>query len=396
MKKKFLILFLCAGFAAAAGFLYGSDYRKLHFESLVVDAHNDVVQRILSGVDISVRTKQGHSDLPRFIEGGIDVQIFSVWVPPEKKSRPYFDQAIEQIDSIESFVKRNPGRVGLAKTSKDIEILVKQGKFVVMLGMEGGHHIENDIKKLEYFYQRGVRYMGLTWDNSTTWATSAKDEEQKGTNLKQRGLTEQGRKIVQRMNELGMLVDISHVGDQTFWDLMAITSKPVIASHSSAWALCNHRRNLKDAQLDAIKKNGGVVFINFAPWFVDCDFAARERTLRKQHQARIDSFKAAVKGEALIRELYTTEFLREEYRPILPSLQSLIDHFDYVAKRIGVDHVGIGSDFDGISVTPAEMYDVTYLPNITKELLKRGYSEKDVRKILGENFMRVLKEIEKK
>jgi membrane dipeptidase len=367
-----------------------TDYRKVHFDAIVVDTHNDVVQRILAGKDISVRTRHGHSDLPRFKEGGLDVEMFSIWVPPDEPSRSYYDQADEQIDSIESFVRRNTSQVGMAKSVRDIERLVAKGKFVAMLGMEGGHPIGNDLRKLEHFYRRGVRYMTLTWNNSTDWASSARDESDASTNLKHRGLTEFGRKVVRKMNALGMMVDVSHVGEQTFWDVMKVTKKPVIASHSSAWALCHHWRNLKDDQLRAIARNGGVVFINFAPWFIDSTFAEKEAAMRKRNKARIDSFRTVTKNGGFLADVALAEFLTDEYLPIRPPLKVLIDHFDYVARLIGVDHVGIGSDFDGISVTPLEMDDVSYLPNITRELLKRGYSVEDVKKILGGNFLRVL------
>jgi membrane dipeptidase len=367
------------------------DYKKLHFDAVVVDAHNDVVQRVLDGEDISIRTYHGHSDLPRFEEGGLDVQVFSIWVPPEKTSRPYYDQANEQIDSIESFVKRNPSQVGMARSAVEVEKLVADGKFVAMLGMEGGHPIENDLRKLEHFYRRGVRYLTLTWNNSTDWASSAHDETDPSARLKHKGLTDFGRQVIKKMNELGMMVDVSHVGEQTFWDVMKVTQKPVIASHSSAWALCHHWRNLKDDQLKAIAANGGVVFINFAPWFIDSTFAAKESSMRRRNKARIDSYRAASKGGGFLTDVAIADSLKHEYLPIRPPLKVLIDHFDYVARLIGVDHVGIGSDFDGISVTPLEMDDVTCLPNITRELLKRGYSTSDVKKILGENFLRVLR-----
>jgi membrane dipeptidase len=394
MKKKlFIVLFIFL--VASLGFRQGSDYRKLHFDATVVDTHNDVVQRILNGEDISVRTKHGHSDLPRFIDGGLDVEVFSIWVPPEKTSRSYYDQANEQIDSIESFVRRNPDNVGFARTSHDIGKLLNEGKFVAMLGVEGGHHIENDLTKLERFYNRGVRYMTLTWNNSTDWATSAKDETDASPKLKHKGLTDFGKKIVERMNDLGMMVDVSHVGEQTFWDVMKVTKKPVIASHSSVWNISRHRRNLKDEQLDAMKNNGGVVFINFAPWFIDSTYGAKEAALRQRYKVKIDSLQNVIRGDELIKDHYTVEAMHDEYEPIRPTLEQLMKHFDYVAKRIGVDHVGIGSDFDGISITPAGMDDVTFLPNITRELLMRGYSESDVKKILGENFLRVLREVEK-
>lgn len=371
-----------------------TDYRKIHRDAIVVDTHNDVVQRMLHGEDISVRTRHGHSDLPRFEEGGLDVEMFSIWVPPEKTSRPYYDQSNEQIDSVESFVRRNPGKAGFARSVGDIERLVKEGKFAAMLGMEGGHAIDNDLKKLEHFYGRGVRYMTLTWNNSTDWATSASDETNPDAKLPHRGLTDFGKSVVKKMNDLGMMVDISHVGEQTFWDVMKITRKPVIASHSSVWALCPHRRNLKDDQLRAIKKNGGVVFINFNPGFIDSTYTKKENAMLEANKALKDSIERTLSGDDFIREQYGAELMMAKFDPLKPSLSALIDHFDYIAKLIGVDHVGIGSDFDGIRITPAEMNDVTYLPNITRELLRRGYSAADVTKILGGNFLRVVKAVE--
>lgn len=369
-----------------------TDYKKLHFDAVVVDTHNDVVQRILNGEDISHRTHRGHSDLDRFKEGGVDVEIFSIWVPPERTSRTYYEQANEQIDSIESLVRRNPSRAGLARTVNEIEKMVKEGEFVAMLGMEGGHHIGNDLGKLDHFYRRGVRYMTLTWNNSTDWATSGRDEADTSKKLEHRGLTQFGRQVVRRMNELGMLVDVSHVGEQTFWDVMKVTTKPVIASHSSAWTLSHHWRNLKDDQLKAIAKNGGVVFINFAPWFVDSTFEAKEKVLRGRNKSRIDSLRrVARKDSEFSKDVSVGELLKDEYRLIQPPLGMLIDHFDYVAKLIGVDHVGVGSDFDGISVTPLDMEDVTFLPNITRELIRRGYTQSAIKKILGENFLRVFR-----
>ncbi len=392
MRKLMLAVI---SFFLITGFKGEGNYRRIHFDAIVVDTHNDVVQRILAGEDISVRTSHGHSDLPRFKEGGLDVQVFSIWVPPEKTSRSFYAQANEQIDSIENLVRRNPAKAGFARTSKDIEILLGQGKIVTMYGLEGGHCIEDDVTKLENLYNRGVRYMTLTWNNSTSWATSAKDETEKGDKLKHKGLTEFGKQVVHKMNELGMMVDISHVGEQTFWDAIKTTTKPVIASHSSVWTLCHHRRNLNDEQIKAVAKTGGVVFINFNPGFIDSTYSAKSAQLEERYKNRIDSLMKTVQGDDFIKEQYTTELMKNEYEPIRPLLKTLVDHFDYIAKLVGVDHVGIGSDFDGISVTPKDMDDVTFLPNITKELLKRGYSEVDVKKILGGNFLRVLREVEK-
>jgi membrane dipeptidase len=390
-----LLLLIVAPTAFFFSLYQSVDYKKIHFDAIVVDTHNDVAQRMINGENISIRTMRGHSDLPRFREGGVDVEMFSIWVPPEKTARSYFDQANEQIDSVLTFAKTNSASVLMATSVRDIEKAVGDNKFAAMMGMEGGHHLDGDVENLDYFYRRGVRYMTLTWNNSTSWATSAKDESDPDTVLPHKGLSEQGKMIVRKMNSIGMMVDISHVGEQTFWDVMKTTSKPVIASHSSAWKLCPHRRNLKDEQLKAIAENGGVVFINFFPVFIDSAFTRKESEMRKRNQSLIDSLDKTMPGDAFVRGQLINEALQKEYLNIRPPLSVLIDHFDYVAKLIGVDHVGIGSDFDGISSTPRDMDDVTFLPNITRELLKRGYSEGDIRKILGENFLRVLKEVEK-
>jgi membrane dipeptidase len=371
-----------------------ADYRTVHFKALFVDTHNDVVQRILNGEDLSKRTAHGHSDLPRFIEGGVDVELFSIWVPPEKTDRSYYAQAIEQMDSVEALARRNPDRMAMGRSADQIDSLVAAGKFVGMFGVEGGHVIENDLSKLGVLYSRGARYMTLTWNNSTDWATSASDETDTSKHLAHPGLTDFGRQVVRTMNDLGMLVDVSHVGEQTFRDVMAVTRKPVIASHSSVWNISPHRRNLKDYQLKAIRDNGGVVFINFAPWFIDSAFGAREAAMRKSLARRIDSIQATVRGDGFIKDLYSAEQLSAEYDSIRPTIGQVLDHFDYVARLIGVDHVGVGSDFDGITVAPAGLDDVTHFPELTKGLLARGYSEEDVRKILGGNFMRVLRAAE--
>ncbi|HLX12152.1 MAG TPA: dipeptidase [Bacteroidota bacterium] len=394
MKTTLLLLSVAILFLTL-GVQTQEHYKQLHFSSFVVDTHNDVVQRILSGEDISGPTKHGQSDLPRFIVGGLRAEMFSIWVPPDNSRKSYYDQANEQIDSIESFARRNPAKVGMAYDEKTVEKLYGEGKFVAMLGMEGGHPIDNDLKKLQHFYDRGVRYMTLTWNNSTDWATSASDETDPNKHLKHKGLTKFGKDVVKKMNALGMMVDVSHVGEQTFWDVLKTTTKPVIASHSSSWTLCHHRRNLKDAQLKALAKNGGVVFVNFAPWFIDSTFGKREEAMLVRNRARIDSFKSTLKNVyPFVEDMYVAEFLKPQYDSIRPSLMQLMNHFDYIAKLIGTDHVGIGSDFDGITVTEKDMDDVSYLPNITRELVKRGYSDGDIKKILGGNFLRVLKAVE--
>ena len=372
-----------------------TQYRQIHERAIVVDTHNDVVQRMLAGEDISKRTVHGQSDLPRWKAGGLDVQFFSIWVPPEKQDRSYAAQADEQIDTVLAFVRRNPDRTGFAVTAGSARDIAAHHRLAVLLGMEGGHPINGDLRLLDHFYERGVRYMTLTWNNSTGWATSAQDETDPKHPPKHRGLTALGRKIVRRMNDLGMMVDVSHTGPQTFWDVLAVSDAPVIASHSSAWALCHHRRNLTDRQLKALATRGGVACVNFAPWFIDSGFGGRETAMRARNRGVIEEYRSTLTGDPFIREMLEAEHLRPQYDSIRPPLSMLIDHIDYMARLIGADHVGIGSDFDGITVTPAGMDDVSDYPLITRELLKRGYREEDIRKILGENVLRVMAEVEK-
>jgi membrane dipeptidase len=390
--KLFISILLFLSFLV--GSYLGDDYRKIHSDAIVVDTHNDVVQRMLKGADISFRTTTGHSDLERFREGGIDIQFFSIWVPPQQTKTSYFNQAIDQINCIESFVNKNSDKVALAKNSDDIDKFIKDGKFIVMLGMEGGHPLDDDISKLVYFYNQGVRYLTLTWNNSTSWATSAMDEEQDSSRKMKKGVSPFGKKIIQKMNELGMIIDVSHLGEKAFWDVIQTTKKPVIASHSCVWALCPNRRNLKDEQIKAIAKTGGAVFINFAAIFVDSTFARKEKILRERNKTRIDSFRTVQTKDESLKSISVEQLLRNEYLEIRPPLSKLIDHIDYIAKLVGTDYIGLGSDFDGISVTPLEMDDVSYIPNITRELLKRGYSVEDIKKILGDNFLRILKSVE--
>jgi len=250
--------------------------------------------------------------------------------------------------------------------------------------------IEDRMDYLDSFFVRGVRYMTLTWNNSTSWATSAMEETSRAWTVTPYGLTEKGKAIVRHMNELGMLVDLSHVGEKTFWDAIAVTNKPVICSHSSVYALCPVFRNLKDDQIRAIAKNGGVIQVNFYSGFLDSNYAPRVRRFMARHQGQVDSMNAVhAPGYAV------NEFLSREYPAEADSLRAplslLIDHIDYVAKMAGVDHVGLGSDFDGIESPPKGMDDVTAYPVVTRELLKRGYKSAEIMKILGGNFIRVLK-----
>ena len=368
------------------------DYKKLHEQAVVVDTHNDVLINILKGLDIADNLKgKTHSDLTRFKEGGVDVQIFSVWSDGSYGKGKGFAYANRQIDSLYAVVARNPDKMVLAKTPAEVMQAVQQQKLAALIGVEGGHMIEDNLGYLDSLYNRGARYMTLTWNNSTSWATSALDESSGKIPNSAKGLNGFGRQVVRRMNELGMLVDLSHAGEQTFWDVIATTSKPVLVSHSCVKAINPHFRNLTDEQIRAVGKNGGVIHVNFDAGFVDPGFGKRRQQFISRHQAEIDSLRQLDWADAAINTLVTKKYATEMDKT-RPPLSLLLDHFDHIVQLVGVDHVGLGSDFDGISATPQQLDGVQDFPVITKELLARGYSEADVRKILGENFLRLFRE----
>lgn len=371
-------------------FLRSGDHKQLHRQAVVIDTHNDVLLRAMDGEDLSVRTTKGHSDFVRLKEGGVDIQFFSVWCGSEYGSGTAFSRANAMIDSLESAVQRSNGNVSFAKSYTDIERQLKKGRLVALIGVEGGHMIEDSMKHLEALAARGMNYLTLTWNNSTSWATSAADETERGDSLAFKGLTDNGKKIVARMNELGVMVDLSHVGERTFWDALAVVNKPVLVSHSSVYALCPSRRNLKDDQIIAVAKNHGVMCINFYSGFLDSTFHRKVDGIRKANQALVDSITKS-QSDRWKTEMLIDSVLSPQYMEIRPPLSLLIDHIDYVARLAGVDHVGIGSDFDGVESLPKGMDDVTALPNITAELRKRGYTDRDIRKILGGNVLRVMK-----
>ena len=386
MKNKLLLLLLLP-FSVSA-----QDYQKVHTKAIVVDSHNDILTACMEKKESMDNDLKGrtHSDLKRYKEGGLDVQIFSVWCDGNKVNPNAW--ANQEMDTLDAVIKRNPDKITIVRNSKELRKAVKEGKLAAMFGLEGGHMMEDNLDNLNKMYARGTRYMTLTWNNSTSWATSAMLETTKKDSLAtaHKGLTDFGKQVVKRMNELGMMVDVSHVGEQTFWDVINTTTKPVIASHSNAWTLCPVFRNLKDEQILAIGKNGGVIDLNFYAGFVDSSFMAKEKKFAVSHAKELDSLiKSGVQREyalTIISEKYASEVQANK-----PPLSMLLDHLDYIVKLIGVDHVGLGSDFDGISVAPQQLDDVTSYPLITKALLERGYSKKDVTKMMGGNILRVLK-----
>lgn len=365
-----------------------NSFKEIHNESILIDTHNDILMKALDkGVmfdqDLTGKT---HSDLDRWKKGGLDVQIFSVFSDGGVKN-PY-SIANSQMDILDELVLRNSNKIIKVANVKEILKAVKEKKIAAMFGVEGGHMIEDDLLKLEALYKRGARYLSLTHNTAPSWATSAEDETT-NPNLLQKGLTDFGIQVVKKMNELGMMIDISHSGDQTFWDVIKITNKPIIASHSSVYTLVANRRNLKDDQIKAIAKNGGVIMVNFHPGFIDDSFDGKERDFLEKYAIEVDSLiKSGMDQWNTIDYLYKKYATESEI--MRPPLSKLIDHIEYIIKLVGVDYVGIGSDFDGINLTPLQLDDVTNYPIITKVLVEKGYSIEDLAKILGSNFLRVL------
>ena len=389
MKIKIFIVCLIVSQQTIA-----QSYKKIHAKAIVVDTHNDILMRavdqgVVFDYDLTGKT---HSDLTRWKKGGLDVQIFSVYCDGDAKNP--FAYANREMDSLDAVVLRNPDKMVKVADYNELLKAIKLHKIAAMFGVEGGHMIEDDLQKLEALYKRGARYLTLTHNIAPSWATSAADETSK-PNLPQKGLTDFGKQVVQKMNQLGMMIDVSHSGNQTFWDVIKLSTKPIIASHSSVYSLVPHRRNLKDDQIKAIAKNGGVIQVNFNPGFIDSSFDKKEAVFKAKHKVENDSLmKSGMSDHYALNYLY--DRYKAEANSIRPPLSMVIDHIEYIIHLVGVDYVGLGSDFDGINLTPQQLDDVTTYPLITKALLQKGYSKKDIKKILGGNLLRVLKANEEK
>lgn len=378
MKRILHLLFLAISF---------SSFAQHH---LLVDTHNDALtNQLTSKADLAQLQSAGNFDLVRAKEGGLNVQVFSIWCDQQKESGQAYAIANREIDSLYALIKRNPDKITLVTSTSGIKKAVKQNKMAALIGVEGGHMIENRIDYIDSLAKRGMCYLTLTWNNSTPWATSAYDEKFKSDSLAHHGLTDFGKSVVHHLNDLGVMIDLSHPSEQTFYDVLATTHKPVIASHSCAYALNPHQRNLKDDQLKAIAKNGGVVFVNFYSGFVDSTYFKKQEVFLAVHQTELDSlFKIYHQHELSVLKL--SEIYQAEIEQLRPPLSLLIKHIDYMVKIMGIDHVGLGADFDGAESFPKGMNDVRDYPKIAIELRKLKYSEKDINKILGENFIRVL------
>jgi len=389
MKKVLLLPLLFAVLTVSA-----QNAQQIHQPAILVDTHNDVLSNeLINHEDIGKLQTTGQLDLVRAKQGGLSCQVFSVWCGPQYGKGTAYRFANREIDSLYALLKRYPNKITLVRNSAQLKNAVAHHKFAAMIGVEGGHMIEDRMDYIDSLHNRGMCYLTLTWNNSTSWATSATDETLHQDSLYQAGhigLTAYGKQIVKHLNDLGVMIDLSHPGEQTFYDVLATTTKPVIASHSCAYTLNPFRRNLKDDQLKALAKNGGVVFVNFYSGFVDSNYFKVSLPFINKHKSELDSLIKIYHDEDLATERLFAIY-KKESDSFRPPLSMLIKHIDYIAKLIGVDHVGIGSDFDGAESYPLGMDDVTDYPKITTELSKLGYNKQDINKILGGNFLRVLK-----
>lgn len=370
---------------------------SIHRRAIAIDLHADTAQRLVDeDIDLRQRLPDGHLDAVRMQEGGLDAQFFSIWVEPRyygKGGPKAVERADVQINAVRALGEKYPNIWGLATTAGDIRRLAGENKLAALMGMEGGYAIDEKLENVEKYYRLGVRYMSPAWSVSTSWAGSSGDGE--GRN---RGLNEFGVQVIQEMNRLGMMVDVSHVSDKTFWDIIKTSSKPVIASHSNARALANVPRNLTDDMIRAIGEKGGVICVVFFPSFIDADWNRKREQIDREIAPILDRAEAAGGNTTAERHTAREHARTIEYEKRLPpiSLTHLVDHIDHIVKLAGVDHVGIGSDFDGINAVPEGLTSVADLPHLTEELLHRGYSAADVEKILGGNILRVMEAVESK
>jgi membrane dipeptidase len=373
--------------------------QKLHDSALVVDTHADTPQRFLDeGFDIGSTDPKdpGHISLDKARRGNLGAEFFSIWVEPDANQGHFARHTFDLIDSVYEQAARHPDRMVMAFSPNDIDRAHKEHKLAALMGIEGGHSIENDIHLLRDYYRLGVRYMTLSWSNTNEWADSSGDIDDPKVEH-HNGLTDFGKQVVFEMNRMGMMVDISHVADKTFWDVMATSKAPVIASHSSARALVDAPRNMTDEMLKAMTTNGGVVQVNFFSGFVDEDYRKANQAQAKDEAAAVQEYVDKMKAEGKPVNYVDEDRMEREWSAKIPRppLKSLIDHIDHVAKVAGIDHVGLGSDFDGVSgATPQGIDSAADLPKITQALLDRGYSAEDIKKILGGNLMRVFREVE--
>ena len=359
--------------------------------AIIIDTHADTPQMMLDeGYDLADPASPYMISIPKMRAGHLGAEFFAIWVDTSWPKQDMIHRALDLIDVVDQQVARHRDALGHATTAEDIVRLHRQGKIAVLMGVEGGHELEGDLHVLNIYYRLGVRYMTLTHTKDDALGDSS------GDTPRWNGLSPFGREVVRRMNRLGMMVDISHVSDKTFWDTLAVTKAPLIASHSSCRALCDAPRNMTDDMIRALAKNGGVIDINFYSAFLDPNFAAAYKKVRKPMNAEVEAARQRYAQQG--KRLPWPEEVKIERRYVaqlpVPNYTVIADHIDHAVKVGGIDHVGLGSDFDGIESAPRGMEDVSKLPDLVRELARRGYSEQDLEKILGGNVLRVMRQVE--
>ena len=365
---------------------------KLHFSSIVLDTHDDTTQRFFSkNFDLGKRNPDGHIDIPRMKEGGMNAIFFSIWIDGRTMGPAAIQKALDQIDAVHENVRKNSKDLMFARTAADVHKAHAEGKIAALIGVEGGHMIGNDIRMVRIFSDLGVRYMTLSHFYNDEWADSSTDKPAHN------GLTDYGKEIVREMNRQGMMVDISHVSDKTFYDALEVSKAPLIASHSSCRAICNHPRDMTDEMIKALAAKGGVIQINYEKSFIDEAYRQASEKVSGGVVAMFDQLKKECGDdeECLGKKMQEME-RKATAEGKLPhvSWEKIVDHIDHVVKLVGADHVGLGSDFDGATM-PEGMDDCTHLPKITEALMRKGYRDDDIRKILGGNLLRVMEQAEK-
>ena len=368
-----------------------NDPLTIHKRAIAVDMHADTVQRVLDeDVNLQEQLSDGHFDAVRAQAGGLDAQFFSIWVEPQLfggGGARAVKRADDQVAAIRALAEKHPETWALATSAGDVRRAVEKGRIAALMGLEGGYAIDEKLENVQRYFDLGVRYMSPAWSISTSWAGSSGDDA--GA---ERGLNEFGKNVVREMNRLGMMVDVSHVSDKTFWDIVNTSTKPVIATHSACRAIADVPRNLTDDMIRALAKTGGVVNVIFYPEHLEPGWSQLKKKVDVEIAPMVQEASANEPGGAVQKKLARDRVRMREFARRLPPVyvSRIVDHIDHVVKLVGVDHVGIGSDFDGVQSTTADLATVADLPNLTKELLKRGYSASDVEKILGGNMLRVM------
>ena len=396
MVRALLLVAVCVSSACMVGLVSGDSIsekaRKLHFSSIVIDTHDDTTQRFLDGkFDLGMRSSAGSIDIPRMKEGGLGAIFFSIWIPSKVTGPEAVDRALVQIDAVREQVRKHPNDLVLATTAAEVRDAHKQGKIAALMGVEGGHMINSNLGVLRSYATLGVRYMTLTHSGNDEWADSSTDK------AVHNGLTDFGKDVVREMNRLGVIVDISHVSDKTFYDALEVSNAPLFASHSSCRAICDAPRNMTDQMMKDLAAKGGVVQINYHVGFLSQEFREAEKAdpeINKAISAEVTKRCGENEGCQLIEgDRITRQYVEQGKLPRV-DFAKIIEHIDHAVKVAGVDHVGLGSDFDGANM-PYGMEDATKLPKITEALLQKGYSEGDVKKILGENALRIMADVER-